>query len=301
MVHRDIKPHNLMLTPEGRIKVLDFGLARYASDALRVFSPAARPPTDSGGAGAPAGSEIELASPGAATREHELTCAYAGLGTADYMAPEEGLDARRADIRADIYSLGCTLYRFLTGRVPFPGGTPIDKLQRHLHARPRPVEELRPDLPPALGPVVARMMARDAGQRYQTPADVALALAPFTRTNARPILIVEDDRATRQVMMTVLRERGYPVACAGNGREALELLRTGPRPALILLDLLMPVMDGWQFLREQRRDPALADVPVIVVSADRSAARDIAASAVAYLHKPIEFEELMTRVRRHAG
>jgi serine/threonine protein kinase len=146
MVHRDIKPHNLMLTPQGRVKVLDFGLARFVS---------------------------ESASHGGLTQQGTL------MGTPDYIAPEQIDDASRADIRADVYSLGCTLYCLLTGRPPFPGGTMMQKVRAHFDREPAPLRSLRPDVPPALEEVVARMMAKQPGQRYQTPAEVIQALAPF--------------------------------------------------------------------------------------------------------------------------
>src|SRR5205807_1110207 len=138
MVHRDIKPHNLMRTPEGQVKILDFGLARFVSETMPVAL-----------AGEPR--------PGAGT----ATATGGAMGTADYMAPEEARDAHRADIRADIYSLGCTLYRFLTGQVPFPGGTLEDKLRRHRERLPDPAGELRPDLPPRLARLLERLLAKD--------------------------------------------------------------------------------------------------------------------------------------------
>src|SRR5205807_8740214 len=112
MVHRDIKPHNLILqaspaaSAPGVVKVLDFGLAR-------ILHEAARP-------------------------EGSLTTEGAVMGTADCMAPEQARDSHHADIRADIYSLGCTLYHLLSGQVPFPGGTAIDKILRHASERPEP-------------------------------------------------------------------------------------------------------------------------------------------------------------------
>jgi hypothetical protein len=148
MVHRDIKPHNLMLTPEGQVKVLDFGLARFVSET-----------TQAGG----------------------LTQAGMVMGTPDYMAPEQARDARAADIRADIYSLGCTLYSLLTGERPFPDGDYIQKVMAHLEQEPRPVSTFRQDVPPELVRVLGRMLAKDPAQRYQTPLEVAEALAPFTK------------------------------------------------------------------------------------------------------------------------
>jgi serine/threonine protein kinase len=144
MVHRDIKPHNLMRTPEGVVKILDFGLARFASEVAA-------------GDGGPLGKAV--------------------LGTPDYMAPEQALSPQQADTRADIYSLGCTLYFLLTGRVPFPAHSPQQTLAAHLEQTVPSVDTFRPDLPPGLSGVLERMLAKDPGRRYETPAEVARALA----------------------------------------------------------------------------------------------------------------------------
>jgi S1-C subfamily serine protease/tRNA A-37 threonylcarbamoyl transferase component Bud32 len=167
MVHRDIKPQNLMRTPGGQIKILDFGLARFAMEAppagaLLAADPAA-PPTGS------------------------LTQTGSVVGTPDYIAPEQVRDAHTADIRADLYSLGCTLYDLLAGQAPFPEGTAVQKLAAHMDRTPRPLTELRQDLPPGLVAVVERLLAKDPAQRYQTPAEVAQALEPFaTSANRAP-------------------------------------------------------------------------------------------------------------------
>jgi CheY-like chemotaxis protein len=84
---------------------------------------------------------------------------------------------------------------------------------------------------------------------------------------APQVLVVEDDAPIREALCAVLRDDGYAVAEAGDGQEALEFLRTHPTPRVILLDLMMPVMDGWTFLREQAADPALAGIPVVVITA----------------------------------
>jgi len=146
-VHRDLKPHNLMRLPDGTVKILDFGLARLAAKGGNGLDP--------------------------------LTAQGAMMGTADYIAPEQAQDSRTADIRADIYSLGCTLYHLLSGRVPFPEGTYMLKAVQHAVAEPRPLAELRADLPGGLLRVIDKMMAKSTAKRYQVPAEVALALEPF--------------------------------------------------------------------------------------------------------------------------
>src|SRR5205085_8960875 len=107
------------------------------------------------------------------------------MGTADFIAPEQAGDPRRADIRADVYSLGCTLYFLLAGRPPFPVGTVLDKLLAHGERTPPPLGRLRPDVPAKLIRVVERMTAKDPAGRYPTPAQAAEALAPFTQPARR--------------------------------------------------------------------------------------------------------------------
>jgi serine/threonine protein kinase len=101
------------------------------------------------------------------------------MGTIDYMAPEQVSDAHKVDIRADVYSLGCTLYHLLAGRVPFADSHPAARVLLRQEQDPRAVEEYRPDVPPALPGVLRRMLARRAEDRYQTPAEAARALQPF--------------------------------------------------------------------------------------------------------------------------
>jgi serine/threonine protein kinase/formylglycine-generating enzyme required for sulfatase activity len=151
MAHRDIKPHNLILSGQGRdvVKVLDFGLAK----AVGPCEPAA-----------------------------ELTEEGALLGTPAYMAPEQAEDAATADIRADIYALGCTLHFLLTGHAPFTGKSRLAVLRAHASGDAPPASRLRPDVPAALDAVIARMMAKDPARRYQTPQEIAHVLEPFTRT-----------------------------------------------------------------------------------------------------------------------
>ncbi len=137
MVHRDIKPQNLMLTPRKVVKILDFGLASMASEQK-------------------AGSGL--------TRSGDF------MGTPEYVAPEQATDASTADIRADIYSLGCTLYCLLTGRPPFQEAQAIQTILAHLQREPTPLPQLRSDLPAELWPVVARMLAKDPAQRLPDSA-----------------------------------------------------------------------------------------------------------------------------------
>jgi len=111
-----------------------------------------------------------------------------------------------------------------------------------------------------------------------------------------PVLIVEDDADLRDMMAQLLHLEGFGAATVANGREALEYLHHGDRPDVILLDLMMPVMDGWEFRRRQQADPAVAGVPVIVLSAhDQSRVADVNANA--FLKKPLDFDRLLALVR----
>jgi len=148
MVHRDIKPSNLIVSVAGTVKILDFGLAKMQSE-LSV---------DAG-----------------------LTSTGAFLGSVDYMAPEQLEDPRVADIRADIYSLGCTLYHLLSGAPPFQGTT-FEVLEAHKSEQATSLHTRRPEVPSDLGAVVARMMAKEPGRRFQSPIAVARALTPFRGT-----------------------------------------------------------------------------------------------------------------------
>ena len=150
LVHRDVKPANLLLSRTGVVKVLDLGLARFFHDE-----------EDS------------------VTKEHS---GQAILGTADYLAPEQARDSHGVDIRADIYSLGATFYFLLVGKPPFADGTLNQKLIWHQMKTPTAVRKLRPDVPEAMAQVISRMIAKDAVGRFQTPADVVAALAPWTQT-----------------------------------------------------------------------------------------------------------------------
>jgi serine/threonine protein kinase len=165
LVHRDIKPSNLMLAlppstagAEGDpwqgavIKVLDMGVARLYQ----------------------AGGSLEESLT-------TLTQDGAVVGTPDYIAPEQLEDAHQADIRADLYSLGCTFYYLLTSRVPFPGGTLVQKMDKQRWETPPSVDQIRRDVPAAVAAVVRKLMAKRPADRFQTPAELVTALEQLSR------------------------------------------------------------------------------------------------------------------------
>lgn len=143
LVHRDIKPHNLLFSKTGMVKILDMGLARAQ----------------------------------ASEDSSTLTQEGSVMGTLDYVSPEQAMNAHTVDIRGDLYSLGCTFYFLLTGRVPFPGGTAMEKLSNHAFNEPTPVEQLRKDMPPGVAAVVHKLMAKKPEERFQMPAELATVLA----------------------------------------------------------------------------------------------------------------------------
>ncbi len=147
VVHRDIKPSNLIITPLGQAKLIDMGLAR-----LREGSHAAM----------------------------DLTASGMTLGTFDYISPEQARDPRNADVRSDIYSLGCTWFFMFTGRPPFLGGTVLQKLLQHQTDQPPDVRQLRPDLPEEASRILRKMLAKEPKRRYNSAEELVsdlLALA----------------------------------------------------------------------------------------------------------------------------
>jgi serine/threonine protein kinase len=158
VLHRDVKPANLLVESAddprsvGRVKVLDLGLALSLRDS------------DDGAAAA--GGHLS--------------------GTPDYLAPEVAHNPDSRDVRSDLYSLGCTFYYLLTGRVPFPGGTWTEKLLRHQYDAPAPLRDLAPAVPAAVAAVVERLMAKAPAERYGTPAAVARALEDWLARGEDP-------------------------------------------------------------------------------------------------------------------
>jgi hypothetical protein len=135
VIHRDVKPGNILLGKDGSVKLTDFGLAR-------------------------------------ATRDRSLTQDGITVGTPQYMSPEQVKSPRRVDVRSDLYSLGATLYHLATGQPPFKGDSVGEILHDVLYSSPKPPEQIEPDLPPALSRVLARLLAKDPRRRYASAADL---------------------------------------------------------------------------------------------------------------------------------
>ena len=145
MIHRDLKPANLLMQPSKNlqsfvVKILDFGLARLNDLGAQETS-----------------GTIEV-------KENSV------MGTPDFISPEQARNMHHADIRSDIYSLGCTFYYLLTGKVMFPGGTTMEKLLRHLNEEPKAIGEFRSDVPTEVLAILKQMTAKDPDQRCSVPA-----------------------------------------------------------------------------------------------------------------------------------
>jgi serine/threonine protein kinase len=216
LIHRDIKPSNLMLTRAGTIKVIDMGLALIREDSTA-----------------------------------QLTESGLVLGTMSYCAPEQFLDASHVDIRADIYSLGCTLFHLLTGKSPYwQRKTLAEIMQAHLHEPFPSLAEALPDAPAGLETVLARMTAKDRDARFSTPSEVVEALEPFARgADLGPLVpaATQQSQARRptegKATLTPERQRGVSQVQRPKARWTR-------RAALIVL---LPAITGGAFLFMNRR------------------------------------------------
>jgi response regulator RpfG family c-di-GMP phosphodiesterase len=287
LVHRDIKPSNVLVNEFRQAKLLDFGLAREFG--------------------------------------HQLTEQGCVLGTIDYMSPEQAQDPSSVDIRADIYSLGATLYWCLTGKVPFPSqSTASQQIARRLRDNPPSLRARRPELPVELDAVIARMMAVRPDDRYQTPQELMRALVPFLRKSQaeadryggladavwalaesdsragdrRRVLIVDDDTNIVDYCRAVLAPEMDCVA-AHSAQQALEII-TREKFDLVLLDLILPDRKGTDLLSDLRQLLA-SNRPRFILMSGFSGPDDVnrmlASGADDFVPKPFGAVLLRARVR----
>ncbi len=282
LVHRDIKPSNILLTPEGRAMLLDFGLVRQFHSRQTVV-----------------GSLV---------------------GILEWIAPEQAKDAHAVDIRADIYSLGCTLSWCLTAQSPHGAkGSPRSGLAQALS--PPSVRAVQSDIGPELAAVVARMMADRPEDRYPDPQAVMAALAPFisekhagapdisqpepdqgslpalpTLASTARVLVIGDDPEMRRLCREALQANG--IACDESSERGLALQASVSIPDLVLLDFDPPGTTGLEALKQLRQAPQGADRKIIVLIGSGCEIRPLlAAGADDYLSKPIDGVRLLARVK----
>jgi serine/threonine protein kinase len=190
VIHRDIKPGNILIDRAGMAKILDMGLARfYHSD------------------------------------DDMLTLKYdekSVLGTADYVAPEQTVNSHEVDVRADIYSLGATFYFLLAGHPPFPDGTIAQKLIAHQTKEPTPIRQLRPEVPEGIAEVLHKMLAKSVEDRYQTPEEVYEALLPLIPAEIPP----PPEEEMPQLSPAAREQVGAPAASA-SARQDSSIVRAG--------------------------------------------------------------------------
>jgi beta-lactam-binding protein with PASTA domain/predicted Ser/Thr protein kinase len=234
IVHRDIKPHNVLVDNEGRVKVTDFGIARAGTS--------------------------------------QMTEAGSIVGTAQYLSPEQARGAP-TDQRSDLYSLGIVLYELLTGEAPFEGDTPVEIAMRHLSTVPEPPSSLRPDLPRALDLVVMRALAKDPEDRYQSAEEMDADLervargapvAAATEESATQIMRIPPAAAAAATSATMVAPRRTEPAVASSYYEDYEepVRRRPVWPWLAALLFVVAAGAGGWYVWHQLSNPGVAKVHV---------------------------------------
>jgi CheY-like chemotaxis protein len=296
LVHRNVEPANILVTDDGKVKLLDFGLARQFVG--------------------------RMTQPGTS------------LGGLDYIAPEQTTDASTVDIRADIYSLGATLFWCLTGQPPYTFlGRKARDLSIRLTTPPQGPKTVRPEIADPVDAIVLKMLALEPEGRYATPEEVLQALepllppgseavqaahapsspapalpaappapaAPPLPTEAPPaphVLIVDKDEATRQACRQAVEREGLKCDEAASGKEAAAAVAAHP-PDIVLLADQLPDQPGVAVLRAVRQTsaPLYQKVIMLVGSGPNAVKQVLAAGADDYLVKPLDADQLQARLK----
>jgi len=203
LIHRDIKPANLLVDRAGVVKILDMGLARFSSDDDNA----------------------------SLTIEHDENV----LGTADYLAPEQARNSHDVDDRADIYSLGCTLYFLLTGHAPFPEGSLAQRIAKHQTEMPADIRIDRPDCPTSLVNICKKMIFKNSERRYQTAEEVREAMRRWLAARGAAAEAADSSSSSAKKLAAAAAAAGRMVtaknaAGAGAGSAKPPVKRSGPPP-----------------------------------------------------------------------
>jgi len=287
LVHRDIKPSNIMLTKNGAAKLLDFGLVRRIADTNGMTDPGTT------------------------------------LGTIDYLAPEQAKDATKVDIRADIYSLGGTLYYALTGRTPFPqmdNGTM--NLIARINQEPPSIRTVRSDIPAALDEIIRRMMANRPEHRFQDPYSLLQALYPYTVTasshdhvlsprhaplrpdsqsefNRMKVVVLDDDPDILSFLKHLLSTLDVDVETVTQIADVMAKAQHEPID-LLITDIELGDGNGLQLIQQLKELPLQANMRCIVISgaySDEQMAAQLSGQIMEVIRKPFSNQVFLARVK----
>jgi serine/threonine protein kinase len=271
VLHCDLKPSNVMIDDFFRPIITDFGIARYIGS-----------PND----------------------PHRKTI----LGTPAYMSPEQFTEDP-IDRRSDIYSLGVTIFELLTSTLPFMCDTPVQYAIMHAQEPFHFPENKLSNLDPFLVKIIKKCLEKNPADRYQS-VDALLndlqtiasnAQIPIQQKRNQLILVADDDEFLRKAVEQTLESKGFEVVGAKNGEEAVKLVYK-QKPDLILMDLMMPHMDGFTAAQILSKNSATAQIPIFLITAiddkaNRAFSRTIGIKE--YIAKPYNFDDLLAKIKLH--